>query len=240
MFPTLYIPCHFPFHFPYAFNFWFVNQRGVPNLFPHPLSQHTALTREMASPVSLRLPTSFCNANVDSASQIPTTDQILGTWHIIRTSVPFWIDKRNPSVTFSAPSISKTTSTSTSPSNSSPSHLNNSTTYQALSSSNFKTVKGTDTPIPNQQGIYEWRGTGWLKIASSKWEILGYEKTNDDAWLFVFTPGSILTTGGLILYSNKKEGLAEGALEGIEAALAGWEHPQLRELVGSMFDVKRE
>lgn len=186
----------------------------------------------METPITLRQPQSFSSLehpDSNSASVLPTLDELVGTWQIIRTSVPFWKDKKNPSVTFKKPSSSVSAV-----------YLENSTNYQPDSSSKIKTVSGTDTPVPNQQGIYEWRGLGFLKIASSKWEILGYEKTGDDAWLFVSTPGSIFTTGGLILYSNKSEGLPEGVLERIEAALAGWEHPQLRELGGSMFDVKRD
>ncbi|CAG8970820.1 hypothetical protein HYALB_00001608 [Hymenoscyphus albidus] len=166
----------------------------------------------------------------NSKTSLPSLDEIVGTWHIIRTSVPFWKDKRNPTVTFQKHSDSTSTT----------SYLENSTNYQPSTSTKIKTVNGTDSPVTEQQGTYEWRGAGWLKVASSSWEILGYEKSGVNAWLFVYTPGSIFTTGGLILYSNSKEGLSEGALERLEAVFAGWKHPKLQELVVSMYDTRRD
>ena len=45
-------------------------------------------------------------------------------------------------------------------------------TYQNLDSNEIKSVRGVDTS--KRDGSYVWRGKGMLKVASSRWEVLGW------------------------------------------------------------------
>ena len=97
---------------------------------------------------------------------------------------------------------------------------------------NIKTVEGIDRPDPAQPlgAAFDWRGKGWLKIASSHWEILGYgerpihataqegaaaaagEKDRVERW-------AVTWFEGLDIYSDRMDGLSEETLSAVMAAL---------------------
>ncbi|GLB09584.1 hypothetical protein AtubIFM57258_005509 [Aspergillus tubingensis] len=181
-------------------------------------------------------------------SPLPTTN-ILGTWYITRSSSPFWSDKRNPTITLTADTtttppgtlplsaLSQATTTSPAP------ILTNKTSYQTLSSSSVRTTTGTDRAISDgkQHGPIqmEWRGSGWLRMVSAQWEILGWGGADDDEWLLVFANKSMFTPAGISLYSRRKKGVDELVWAGIEVELRGLveRYPaegELRELVMGM------
>lgn len=116
----------------------------------------------------------------------------------------------------------------------SPPQLDDLVTYQSLSSAKTKTVSGLDRPfsVPNTAAsgegqdaaslAYNWRGKGWLMIASSKWEILGYgdEDGTGNAYVVTFFAKTLFTPAGLDVYSRKGALKAE-TVEAIKAGLAG-------------------
>lgn len=189
-------------------------------------------SEKMAFLLPLRLPSTSQSSN-NSASAVfcplPTIDQISGLWFITRTSVAFWKDKRNATVTFTQ--VKSNTSGA----------LDNLAIYQTLSSDNLKSVHGTDRPSQNNPGTFDWRGNGWLSIASSRWEILRYGvEGNGGAWLLVHTQASIFTSEGFILYSRKKEILQSDVQMTLEGRLAEYQPGHLKELVVAMFEVKQD
>ncbi|RAK89889.1 hypothetical protein BO79DRAFT_244778 [Aspergillus costaricaensis CBS 115574] len=179
-----------------------------------------------------------------------TTTNILGTWYITRSSSPFWSDKRNPTITLTADTttntppgtlplsaLSQATTTSPAP------ILTNKTSYQTLSSSSVKITTGTDRAISagKEHGPIqmEWRGSGWLRMVSAQWEILGWGGADNDEWLLVFTNKSMFTPAGISLYSRRKTGVDELVWAGIEVELRGLveRYPaegELKELVMGM------
>jgi len=187
----------------------------------------------MTSSISLRIPAHFSSSEKSSSSKatsIPAIDEIAGSWFLTRTSVPFWKDKRNVVVTFTKVESNNHFAT-----------LDNITTYQTLSSDKVKTVHGIDTPAQGEPAFYDWRGCGWLRIASSRWEIVGYGVTDDDgAWLLVYSHAFIFTSSGLILYSRKKNGLLEDVWASIQAALGELQVEAITDLAGNMFQVKSD
>lgn len=187
----------------------------------------------MAATYLLRLPSTYSTSPISSYVgdfPLPSMDQISGSWYITRTSVPFWKDKRNATITFSPAESTHATKI-----------LNNITTYQTLSSNTTKSIHGTDRPSQSSAGHFEWRGHGWLRIASSRWEILGYGELEDGgAWLLIFTQASIFTSEGVILYSRNKGGLSDAFQEDLEAALAKYEPQHLKDVANAMFEVKSD
>jgi hypothetical protein len=127
-------------------------------------------------------------------------------------------------------------------SNTSPAHIDDVVSYQSLSSTKLKTVHGLDKPfsVPgtadsesvsktgtqNGEGEtyaslgYHWRGKGWLMIASSKWEILGYgdEQGTGNSWVVTYFAKTLFTPAGVDVYSRKGQ-LTPATLEDIKRAL---------------------
>jgi hypothetical protein len=102
-----------------------------------------------------------------------------------------------------------------------------------------KTVVGVEKPDPNISGAWNWRGKGWLAIASSHWEILGWGERplpdgNSDGverWAVTWFAPTLFTEEGLDIYSDRREGLSAKTVEEIIEALKQLEAPKLVELV---------
>jgi hypothetical protein len=96
--------------------------------------------------------------------------------------------------------------------------------YESRSSKgSLKSVAGIDTA--SETG-WNWRGKGWLMIASSHWEVLGWgERPTDDGgverWVVTWFAPTLFTKEGVDVYSDRREGLSEGTLGEIMAALKG-------------------
>lgn len=95
----------------------------------------------------------------------------------------------------------------------------------------------------------DWRGTGWLKIARVRWEILGYaveclpgdEKVH---WMVVYAEKSLFTPASLSIYCKGEKGLSGDLIQRIQSALADMAQKshgeELDNLVGSMAKVRQE
>ena len=121
--------------------------------------------------------------------------------------------------------------------NTSPVQIDDVVSYQSLSSTSIKTVHGVDKPfeVPNTAPAaevegsqtaslaYNWRGKGWLVIASSKWEILGYgdeDSSTGNSWVVTYFAKTLFTPAGVDVYSRKGS-LTPDTMESIKAGLAG-------------------
>lgn len=128
-------------------------------------------------------------------------------------------------------------------------------TYQNLSSDKLKTVHGVDKPfeVPNTSSApaeaeagevaslgYNWRGKGWLVIATSKWEILGYgdEEATGNSWVVTYFAKTLFTPAGVDFYSRKGS-LAPQTIEYIKAGLAGI-GGDVAKLAEQVFEVKMD
>lgn len=122
--------------------------------------------------------------------------------------------------------------------NTSPAQIDDVVTYQPLNSDSVKTVHGVDRPfeVPDQSkegaegqdGVeranlgYHWRGKGWLMIASSKWEILGYGEEEEGAnqWVVTYFAKTLFTPEGLDIYSRSGP-LKDSTIAEIKKGLKG-------------------
>lgn len=114
-------------------------------------------------------------------------------------------------------------------------------TYNGLTGDKVKTVSGIDTPAGN--GAWDWRGKGWLKIASSHWEVLGYggdEGGDGEQWAVTYFAKTLFTPEGVDVYSKKKEGLSAGMVESIKEALAKVDAEGVKKLAAELFVVKSD
>jgi hypothetical protein len=155
-------------------------------------------------------------------------DWFLGTWHVTHSTLPMWKKARNVAITYK-------------PLASDPTRLDDLVTYQSLSAPKLKSVSGTDTPAG--AGCWNWRGNGWLMIASSHWEVLGYgdeEGEGEGRWVVTYFAKTLFTPAGIDVYSRRKEGLGVRTVEAVKEALGRVESEVVRKLVGEIFVVKSD
>ena len=114
----------------------------------------------MGNPTSvLRLPSAY--APVSPFFKAPSIPQLLGTWYMTHTSLPFWKDKQNVTITYSELTSHKPSAIL----------IDDLITYQEAPFTASKSTHGTDKPTPGIPGAWDWRGNGWLRLVSNHWEI---------------------------------------------------------------------
>lgn len=194
------------------------------------------------SPITLRAPSSLPSTTPTPPIPAPTLAFLSGTWSVTHSTLPMWRKNRNVQITYTAIA------------NTSPPHLDDLVTYQPLSSSSTKTVRGVDKPfaVPGTASpaeadareqraslAYNWRGKGWLAIASSRWEVLGYgEEEGGNAWVVTYFAKTLFTPVGVDFYSRKGALKAE-TVEGIKSALRAM-GDEVEKLAGDVFEVKMD
>jgi hypothetical protein len=113
--------------------------------------------------------------------------------------------------------------------------------YQTLTSDKIKTIHGIDTANAGAgEAVWDWRGTGWLRVASSRWEILGYGLYEGREWVVAYFASTLFTPAGVDILSKEKEVVPRGLVEGVKGALSGMEDTALRSLGEKLFEVKMD
>lgn len=151
----------------------------------------------------------------------PPTSFLTGTWYV------------NYSITYTALPPSNPTA------DSSPPRLDDLVEYQTLTSDKIKTIQGIDTPSGADTRAWDWRGKGWLKIASSHWEFLDWDdkRGEGEEWAVIWFQKTIFTPEGIDILSRSKEGVGEQALRTIKVDLAREEYGAVS---SRLFEVKRD
>ena len=158
----------------------------------------------------------------------PTNDFIIGTWHVTHSSLPLWKDKRNVNITYELLPVDS----------SGVIKIDDLVSYQENGSEKIKTIHGVDTPTPGNQGAWDWRGKGWLKIASSHWECLGFGHVDDgNQWIVTYFAKTLFTPAGIDIYSRKKEGLPQATIDQILTALREFGVDEITELAKNIFQI---
>lgn len=99
----------------------------------------------------------------DDPDIVGLTKNMEGTWYVTHSTLPLWRDKKHVSITYKVlPS----------------GQLDDEVQYmKRTDADNIKrsSIRGVDTCINPNGGCtrWNWRGKGWLMIASSQWELLG-------------------------------------------------------------------
>jgi hypothetical protein len=173
--------------------------------------------------VTLRAPSTLPTTESSLSIAPPTLHWLSGPWNVTHSTLPMWRKNRNVVITY------------TPIPNTSPPQIDDVVTYQPISSTSKKTVHGLDKPfeVPNTTTAaegsgdvaslgYNWRGKGWLMIASSKWEILCYgdEEGTDNAYVVTYFAKTLFTPAGVDIYSRKSK-LKVETVESLKAGLAG-------------------
>lgn len=164
--------------------------------------------------------------------KLPDLPWLCGTWHVTHSTLPMWKNKRNVRITYTRLPGNK---------------LDDLVTYQNKDDLKLQKVAGIDAP--KKDGSYVWRGKGMLKVASSKWEVLGWggggspkngqpttngegaydepettsaiveDETSGEQWVVTFFAKTLFTPAGIDIYSRKQNGLSAGTLEKLQRGL---------------------
>lgn len=174
-------------------------------------------------PLVFRAP-SVSNVPPNANFKIPSVDFLHGTWHVTHSTLPMWKSNRNVRITYT-------------PLPNNPGKINDLVEYQSLTGEKLKSVRGIDTPNQTFPGSYDWRGKGWLKIASSHWEVLGYG-VEEGGWAVTYFAKTLFTPAGVDIYSKEKGGLSEALLQRIKDELTRIEDGNFRKMMEGIFAVR--
>lgn len=167
-------------------------------------------------------------ANKENKSEPPTNDFLIGTWHVTHSSLPLWKGKRNVNISYQLLSADDPAEAK----------LDDLVKYQAIDSDNVKSVHGVDTPTRGSPGAWDWRGKGWLVIATSHWECLGFGRTDDgNQWVVTYFAKTLFTPAGIDIYSRDKQGLPQATIDSIIQALKELGVQEISALVNSIFEI---
>jgi hypothetical protein len=156
----------------------------------------------------------------------PSMEFLQGSWHVTHSTLPMWKSNRNVVITYTALSDP-------------PGAIDDLVEYQPLKSDKQKTVRGVDTPDPAVPAAYNWRGKGWLMIASSHWEVLGWGD-EDEGWVVTFFAKTLFTPAGIDIYARKKGGLSENLLERIRAQMKQVDDASFNEQAETIFEIHHD
>ncbi|KAI5247197.1 hypothetical protein E4T47_02653 [Aureobasidium subglaciale] len=174
-----------------------------------------------------------------SSYQSPSLSFLQGTWHVTHSTLPMWKSKRNVQITYTAlpPSTADAKPDQTD-------RLDDIVSYQGLDSDKLHTVHGVDKASGGVgvTDVWDWRGKGWLMIASSHWEVLGWadKGASQDSWVVTYFAKTLFTPAGIDFYSRRKEGLSEQTIQDIKAALSRVDNEDVRRLSSEVFEVKTD
>ena len=149
-----------------------------------------------------------------------------------------WKSKRNVTITYTPlPESSENADSSETD------RLDDLVSYQSLDADKVHTVHGVDkASAKGSYDAWDWRGKGWLMIASSHWEVLawGEESRSSNPWAVTYFAKTLFTPAGLDVYSKSPAGLQSGTLQQIKDALAASSTPGVKSLASEIFEIKMD
>jgi hypothetical protein len=163
------------------------------------------------SNIVLRSPRKYNIEAEREAWQAPKLEWLEGTWSVTHSTLPMWRKAKNVRITYKILRPSAGTG---------PVLLDDtveSVPMQRTLLPQPKAIRGVDTP--DGDGAWAWRGRGLLKVASSRWEVLGWGERDGERWVVTWFAPSLFTPAGVDVYSSRKEGISEGLFRDVEGAL---------------------
>ncbi|CAE6536937.1 unnamed protein product [Rhizoctonia solani] len=126
-------------------------------------------------------------------------EKFMGKWHVVQSTLPLWKSRSDVTITYSqiatsSPDVVK---------------FDDIVEYRSRASpgSARSRIVGVDTLVTTHHGApegyksgvsYHWRGKGWLMIATSNWQVLGYNP--DLGWAVTYFSKTLFTPAGLDVY----------------------------------------
>lgn len=117
--------------------------------------------------------------------------RLIGTWFIIGSNFPMWLkgDKTDPSFTYTL--VQKQGSEV----------LLDEVRY--IKNKKERTITGYDRPDKSNPKAFTWRGSGWLAIASSSWEVKLIDPEGE--WAVIWFSKTLFTPEGIDIISRRPQ-----------------------------------
>jgi hypothetical protein len=187
-----------------------------------------ALSKPAQSRILLRSPRKYSLAP-PAEWTAPPLEWLEGTWSVTHSTLPMWRKAKNVRITYKILPGEPT--------------LLDDTVESVPTQKSWmpqpREIKGIDAP--DGEGAWAWRGKGLLRIASSRWEVLGWGQREGERWVVTWFAPSLFTPAGVDVYSSLKEGISEGLYREVGGALKQLEAKEVAELCkNEMMAVKIE
>lgn len=138
-----------------------------------------------------------------------------GTWHVIESTFPMWLEGAKASPAFHYRVIASFDGGLL---------LDDRVTY--VERGEEKSIDGIDTPDPADSSHLTWRGKGLLRLFTSDWYVVMRAPSDDDPpWAVIYFSATIATPEGVDIIARAPE-LPAATLAKIRAAIAA--DPSLR------------
>lgn len=124
--------------------------------------------------------------------------------------------------------------------------IDDTVTYQSADATTDKisTIRGVDKAAAgDSRGEWDWRGKGWLMIASSHWEVLAWgeeESNNGNKYVVTMFAKTMFTPAGIDVYSQARAGVTAETLASIKEALAGVDDSDVKKMASDLFEIKSD
>jgi lipocalin len=171
--------------------------------------------------VALALLSSACATTplrvADTPAALPA-EALVGTWHVVATTFPMWLEGRRTQPTFTYSNTRAEQGVT---------RFDDTVGY--LENGAPSTIDGVDTQHPSTPTHFTWRGRGLLALVSSEWDVVLLDA--DARWAVIaFTP-TLFTPAGLDVIARSPT-LDPATLQGIRQRLAA--EPSLASLSRSL------
>ncbi|EXJ90798.1 hypothetical protein A1O1_03902 [Capronia coronata CBS 617.96] len=153
----------------------------------------------------------------------PHVSFLQGQWYVTHSTLPMWKSNRNVTITYT--SLDNNAEV-----------LDDLVEYQPLHSDKRKRVEGVDTPGADTVATYSWRGRGWLRIASSHWQVLGWGEEEGD-WMVTYFQSTLFTPAGVDIYSRRKGGLSPELVDQITEEIRNIKDRKVSRLAWFIFPI---
>jgi len=144
-------------------------------------------------------------------------EKFMGLWHVTHSTLPLWKSRKDVTISYALTPGSSSQAVQfddivqyrsrSAPSTSTPSRV--------VGVDTLFTPPSSDRPLSKTR--YKWRGKGMLRIASSRWQVLGCntDEKVGPAWAVTYFEKTLFTPEGLDVYSRVPEGLPDELLQDI-------------------------
>jgi hypothetical protein len=117
---------------------------------------------------------------------------LTGTWFICFSNFPMWTKGNKTNLTFNY-AVAETSP-----------KLILSDDVRYLKNGKQKSIKGLDTQSSENPNAFKWRGKGFLKIASSNWEVV-FKDEEQGQWAVIYFSKTLFTPEGVDIISRTEE-----------------------------------
>ena len=148
---------------------------------------------------------------VPRPAQALSPAELSGTWHVLESTFPMWLEGKKTDPTFTYGLLSGDERR----------RMDDLVSYRKEGEPD--SIAGVDTPDPEDESHFTWRGKGLLFLFKSEWYVV--MRAPDRSWAVIYFSSTIATPEGMDIIARTRELPAE-TLAGIRAAIAA--DPTLR------------